>query len=95
MVKFLTAGQIVAIHKDMLEFGGTKGFRYEGGIYFIAEKAKLRRTLEKAAATYLYEIIVLEVDLEEGKQFTLNIAKGDVDFFEVVRWVKAHMRPIV
>lgn len=77
-------------------------------------------SLEEAAATYLYEIIVvhpfidankrtayssadtflrangcfLEVDLEEGKQFTLNIAKGDVDFFDVVRWVKAHMKSI-
>ncbi len=109
------------IHENVLEFGGTRGFQYEGSIYFVAEKAKLKRTLEEAAATYLYGIIImhpfidankrtaylsadtflrangyfLEVDLEEGKQFTLNIAKGDVDFFEVVRWIKAHMKPIV
>jgi len=57
-MKQISAQKIIEIHDVLIdEFGGEPGIIYEGSIYFIPEKAALKRSVEGAAAVYLFEII--------------------------------------
>jgi death-on-curing protein len=71
--KHLSAEEIIEIHDALIEeFGGEEGILYEGGIYFIPEKAALKRSVEAAAATYLYETITLHPFLDGNKRTGLE-----------------------
>lgn len=119
--EFLTPHDIKKIHEEMLRrFGGEKGFLFEGGIHFIADKVKHlmeQETLEEQAAAYLYEIATthpfingnkrtayvsadvflrmnghfLGAPPEENEKFMLKVARGEIDFLEVVIWIRNNM----
>ncbi|MBI4344614.1 MAG: type II toxin-antitoxin system death-on-curing family toxin [Euryarchaeota archaeon] len=117
--KHLSAYEIIEIHDDLIaEFGGERGVIYEGGIYFVPEKAAIKRSLEAAAAVYLFEIITmhpfldgnkrtglstcgsfllangfyLDVDAEEGKRITLEIAQGKLNYEKTVEWIRKSLK---
>lgn len=55
-IKQISARKIIEIHDILVEkFGGEPGIIYEGSIYFIPEKAALKRSIEEAACVYLFE----------------------------------------
>jgi death-on-curing protein len=57
-MKQFSAQTIIEIHDFLIkETGGEPGIIYEGSIYFIPDKAALKRSIEGAAAVYLFEII--------------------------------------
>lgn len=120
-VKQIPATKIIEIHDDLIkEFGGEEGIIYEGSVYFIPEKATLKKSIQEAAAVYLYEIITghpfidgnkrtglaacgtflqgngfgLVTKIEEGKEVTLKIASGEMDYWAAVEWIKKHLRKL-
>ena len=53
--------------------GGGSSFKHlsaekKGGIYFIPEKAAIKRSIEAAAAVYLFEIIAMHPFLDGNKR---------------------------
>lgn len=57
-IKQIPAKKIIEIHNLLIEeFGGEAGVIYEGSIRFIPEWVALKKSIEEAAAVYLFEII--------------------------------------
>ena len=58
--RYISAQETIEIHDFLIEkYGGERGIICEGGIYFIPEKATLKKSIEAAAAVYLFEIIAM------------------------------------
>lgn len=67
--RYVSAEKIIEIHDAIItEVGGERGVIYEGGIYFIPEKASLKRSIEAAGAIYLFEIIAMHPFLDGNKR---------------------------